>query len=321
MYLNNGSFKSEVDPHQSNLREKKKIFKSWQVCDWLAKWLIVLGFMDLRWPRVNQRSNVGLVIVVILIPENTLSLYTHDNLNWLTPITFCTTSRVIRPWRSYWRWILIRTCDGLVPSGTQLAMASPDSKVHGGNMGPIWVRQGPGRPHVGPMNFVIWGGLRFCVYMLLCSIHRRQLSAGLSVCPFFSLGTSHIYVDGTRVWSSLWMQLPRLSAGTMQLGRNKLFHHIFFYGCNYLSMLDLNILKMSHWCINRWVCTHPDKQTCPRISTGPTLHGWFSTNVLLFSAFLFSASVFTRRVACHMVVNAHILADQEGPTSVSTSNT
>ena len=33
---------------------------------------------------------------------------------------------------------------------------SPDSKVHGANMGPIWGRQDPGGPHVGPMNFVIW---------------------------------------------------------------------------------------------------------------------------------------------------------------------
>ena len=33
----------------------------------------------------------------------------------------------------------------------------PDSKVHGANMGPFWGRQGPGGPHVGPMNFVIWG--------------------------------------------------------------------------------------------------------------------------------------------------------------------
>ena len=33
----------------------------------------------------------------------------------------------------------------------------PDSKVHGANMGPIWGRQAPGGPHVGPMNFVIWG--------------------------------------------------------------------------------------------------------------------------------------------------------------------
>ena len=44
--------------------EKKKflkIFKSWQVCDWLVKWIIMLQFMDLRWPRVFRRSNVGLV--------------------------------------------------------------------------------------------------------------------------------------------------------------------------------------------------------------------------------------------------------------------
>ena len=39
-----------------------KIFKSWQVCDWLAKWIIMLGFMDLRWPRVFRRSSVGLVL-------------------------------------------------------------------------------------------------------------------------------------------------------------------------------------------------------------------------------------------------------------------
>ena len=31
----------------------------------------------------------------------------------------------------------------------------PDSKVHGDNMGPIWGRQDPGGPHVGPMNFAI----------------------------------------------------------------------------------------------------------------------------------------------------------------------
>ena len=40
----------------------KKFFKSWQVCDWLPKWLIMLGFMDLRQPRRVRRSNVGLVL-------------------------------------------------------------------------------------------------------------------------------------------------------------------------------------------------------------------------------------------------------------------
>ena len=33
---------------------------------------------------------------------------------------------------------------------------SPDSKVRGANTGPIWGRQGPGGPHVSPMNFGIW---------------------------------------------------------------------------------------------------------------------------------------------------------------------
>ena len=45
----------------------------------------------------------------------------------------------------------------------------PDSKVHGAIMGPIWGRQDPGGPHVGPMNFVIW------VVSLLWPIQWRQV--------------------------------------------------------------------------------------------------------------------------------------------------
>ena len=36
---------------------------------------------------------------------------------------------------------------------------SPDSKVHGANMGPTWVLSAPGGPHVGFMNLAIWEGL------------------------------------------------------------------------------------------------------------------------------------------------------------------
>ena len=38
---------------------------------------------------------------------------------------------------------------------------SPNSKVHGANMGPVWGRQEPGGPHVGPMNFDIWGNCEY----------------------------------------------------------------------------------------------------------------------------------------------------------------
>ena len=34
--------------------KKKKIFKSWQVYDWLAKWLIMLGYMDLTSVLLNS---------------------------------------------------------------------------------------------------------------------------------------------------------------------------------------------------------------------------------------------------------------------------
>ena len=34
--------------------------------------------------------------------------------------------------------------------------ARPDSKVHGANMGPIWILHDPGGPHVSPMNLTIW---------------------------------------------------------------------------------------------------------------------------------------------------------------------
>ena len=34
---------------------------------------------------------------------------------------------------------------------------APDYKFHGDNMGPIWGRQDPGGPHVGPMNHAYLG--------------------------------------------------------------------------------------------------------------------------------------------------------------------
>ena len=41
------------------------------------------------------------------------------------------------------------------PSDNKLH-ATPDSKVHGDNMGPTWVLSAPGGPHVGLMNRAIW---------------------------------------------------------------------------------------------------------------------------------------------------------------------
>ena len=49
--------------------------------------------------------------------------------------------------------------------GCQHRDGTPDSKVHGANMGPNWGRQDPGGPQVGPMNLAIWDRLLkpFCM--------------------------------------------------------------------------------------------------------------------------------------------------------------
>ena len=60
--------------------------------------------------------------------------------------------------KSYEMWKIITHGPGNSTMVYILAITEniPDSKVHGANMGPIWGRQDPGGPHVGPMNFAIW---------------------------------------------------------------------------------------------------------------------------------------------------------------------
>ena len=48
-----------------------------------------------------------------------------------------------------------------------LRYINPDSKVHGANMGPIWVLSAPDGPHVGPMAFAIRACLQW--YLLVWS--------------------------------------------------------------------------------------------------------------------------------------------------------
>ena len=52
-----------------------------------------------------------------------------------------------------------------------ISAAIPDSKVHGANMGPIWGRQDPGGPNVGPMNFAIWDAMHNILKQLPQQLH------------------------------------------------------------------------------------------------------------------------------------------------------
>ena len=63
----------------------------------------------------------------------------------------------------------------------------PDSKVYGTNMGPIWGRQDPGGPHVGLMNFAIWGYLYFAQFLRLSPLSKENM---LSVTEQIPVGSS-----------------------------------------------------------------------------------------------------------------------------------
>ena len=65
----------------------------------------------------------------------------------------------------------LRICQGV---------QDPDSKVHGANMWPIWGRQDPGGPHVGPMNSALRGVIRSLdllvkLMSLVCSLCQYHI--------------------------------------------------------------------------------------------------------------------------------------------------
>ena len=54
-------------------------------------------------------------------------------------------------------WVTIATATQYCSCQTaNVSCHYPDGKVPEANMGPIWGRQDPGGPQVGPMNFAIW---------------------------------------------------------------------------------------------------------------------------------------------------------------------
>ena len=97
-----------------------------------------------------------------------------------------------------------------------LANNSPDSKVHWANVGPNGSRQDPGGPHVGPMNFAIWGSLFTYRGCQSCKTLHHELN-DVNYCAW-SLPITVIYVDHVTlslivliVWTPLLCDSPGLS--------------------------------------------------------------------------------------------------------------
>ena len=73
--------------------------------------------------------------------------------------------RLEHEWAHCFKWILLLTLNPMLHFLISVSNrgpcslwidTSPNSKLHGANMGPIWGRQDPGGLHVGSMNDAIW---------------------------------------------------------------------------------------------------------------------------------------------------------------------
>ena len=91
----------------------------------------------------------------------------------------------------------------------------PNSKVHGANKGPICGRQDPGGPHVSPMNFAIWVGLKSvvdtssfdrgegCSYAVIMASNRHQDISNSHYDPSLN-NASWLITRNTHIASRWW---------------------------------------------------------------------------------------------------------------------
>ena len=117
----------------------------------------------------------------------------------------------------------------------------PDSKVNGGNMGPIWGRQDPGGPHVGPTNFAIWVEQISWHILIMVTSHKRHSfditghSVSATICSvqhqskYWNYAFVEIYVGNSPVTDGFLSQRA--------IGRKKTFHIMTVAAAPYLAFL------------------------------------------------------------------------------------
>ena len=114
----------------------------------------------------------------------------------------------------------------------------PDNKAHGAKMGPIWVRQSTDGPHVGPMNFTIWGffdhphitGNSYLLLLIPLLTWKYLLTLTIWICkpnPDEWEDIIHPCLNQLRRWSL----------------ENKKFHSKVYDGSNYVSILWTYVSK------------------------------------------------------------------------------
>ena len=136
----------------------------------------------------------------------------------------------------------------------------PDSKVHGANMGPIWGRQDPGGPYVGPMNFAIWDANTKLIYSILgggkrhnkCAAwkYNNHLVYSFDMVP--NLLFYHSSYKGADILKNLWCVSKYILIWIYHTG----------FPCKPLSLIVIPIIS----CMEIMYLTHGDRVTHAYVS-------------------------------------------------------
>ena len=136
----------------------------------------------------------------------------------------------------------------------------PDSKVDGANMGPIWGRQDPDGPHIGPMNLAIWVGLFSQQYSQNIP-HSQSIRTSYEVSFVISkyggclnINMSPIH-SGNSHYKSKTVSLPSYFYGGNEYWKNCLFIEtgprlkscVCQLSCFMLDVVVLDIVTMGLW--------------------------------------------------------------------------
>ena len=134
---------------------------SWIIARYLGPWYYYAWWLVVCTMACATTSmNPQVFYTCCSLDIDTCNIRLPYNVTWQLPA--CWQNRngmLVRPWTDDAQWfILSGELRGMHEvSHRTMATRCRDSKVHGANMGPIWVLPAPDGPHVGPMNLFIRG--------------------------------------------------------------------------------------------------------------------------------------------------------------------
>ena len=164
---------------------------------------------------------------------------------WILPISLMVTSA-----REHEAILIVSeaTLKNVVENSRKSLKHSPDSKVHGTNMGLIWGRQHPGGPHVGPMNFAIleFHHITFWRFVKI-PIALRYFMCNI---PCSLMCESEWFNVHQRDYKNIWSMLnSRWKSACLQ--------HTFFaiyYQCNRMNIILYTYVKTKNTSIFSKIC-------------------------------------------------------------------